>query len=91
MIFDTFIIGTLLRTVKNCLTEGVSFLFYETLKNVCAERNTSPSAVCLALGMSKSNVTEWKNGRSPKLDTVVQIAEHLGVSPTELIPKQNGG
>ena len=66
-------------------------MFYEALKNVCAERNTSPSAVCLALGMSKSNVTEWKNGRSPKLDTVVQIAEHLGVSPTELIPKQKEG
>ena len=91
MIADTIIISTLLRTVKNCLTEGVSFLFYERLKNVCAERKTSPSAVCIALGMSKSNVTEWKNGRSPKLDTVVQIAEHLGINPTELIPKQNGG
>lgn len=66
-------------------------MFYEALKNVCAERKTSPSAVCVALGMSKSNVTEWKNGRSPKLDTVVQIAEHLGVSPTALIPNQNGG
>lgn len=66
-------------------------MFYEKLKDVCAKKDTSPSAVCVALGMSKSNVTEWKNGRSPKLDTVVQIAEHLGISPAELIPKQNGG
>jgi len=62
-------------------------LFYETLKEACEEKNTSPSAVCVALKMSKSNVTAWKNGRSPQLDTVVQIAEHLGISPTRLIPQ----
>lgn len=62
-------------------------MFYETLKSLCWEKHTSPSAVCAALGMSKSNVTEWKKGRSPRLDTVILIAEHLGVSPAELIPK----
>ena len=62
-------------------------MFYETLKKVCEEKKTSPSAVCVALGMSKSNVTAWKGGRSPQLDTVVQIAEHLGVNPAKLIPK----
>lgn len=66
-------------------------MFYETLKEVCNKKKTSPSAVCLALGMSKSNVTEWKAGRSPKLDTVIQIAEHLGVSPMKLIPKKKEG
>lgn len=63
-------------------------MFYKTLKAVCEEKKTSPSAVCVALGMSKSNVTAWKNGRSPQLDTVVQIAEHLGVSTARLIPKR---
>lgn len=61
-------------------------MFYEILKKTCEEKQTSPSAVCLALGMSKSNVTAWKNGRSPQLNTVVQIAEHLNVSPMHLIP-----
>ena len=63
-------------------------MFYELLKEVCEKKKTSPSAVCVALGMSKSNVTAWKSGRSPQLDTVVQIADFLGVSPTKLIPKQ---
>ena len=63
-------------------------MFYETLKETCDKKNTSPSAVCVALGMSKSNVTAWKNGRSPQLDTVVQIAEYLGVATTQLIPKR---
>lgn len=63
-------------------------MFYETLKEVCSKKKTSPSAVCDALGMSRSHVTEWKAGRSPKLDTVVKIAEHLGVNPSKLIPKK---
>lgn len=63
-------------------------MFYDTLKEICDKKNTSPSAVCLALGMSKSNVTEWKAGRSPKLDTVVEIANYLGVSPVRFLPKK---
>ena len=68
--------------------KGVDTLFYETLKEICTQKGTSPSAVCIALGISKSNVTEWKHGRSPKLDTVVKIAEFLSVNPAKLIPKQ---
>lgn len=64
-------------------------MFYETLKEICDKKKTSPSAVCLALGMSKSNVTEWKAGRSPKLDTVIEIANYLGVSATRFLPKKS--
>lgn len=63
-------------------------MFYETLNEICEKKKTSPSAVCLALGMSKSNVTEWKAGRSPKLDTVIEIANYLGVSATRFLPKK---
>lgn len=64
-------------------------MFYDTLKEICTKKKTSPSAVCVALGMSKSNVTNWKEGVSPKLDTVVAIAEYLGVNPAKLIPKKS--
>lgn len=63
-------------------------MFYDTLKEVCNKKNTSPSAVCLAIGISKSNITGWKKGRSPKLDTVLAIANHLNVSPSRFIPKK---
>lgn len=62
-------------------------MFYEQLKEVCRKKHTTPTAVCVALGMSRSNVTSWKNGRPPRLDVVVRIAEHLNVSVTRLIPK----
>lgn len=64
-------------------------MFYETLKEVCERQNTTPSAVCVALGISKSNATAWKKGRSPKLDTVMQIAEYLAVSPLRLMSRQD--
>lgn len=61
--------------------------FYKVLKEVCAKKKTSPSAVCVALDMSKSNVTNWKNGQYPRLDVVIKIAEHLSVNPARLLPK----
>lgn len=63
--------------------------FYTTLKEVCSKKKTSPSAVCVALEMSKSNVTNWKNGQYPRLDTVIAIANHLSINPAKLIPKYN--
>ena len=63
-------------------------MFYKMLKEVCIKKHTTPSAVCVALGISKSNVTKWKDGRTPKLDTVVAIANYLNVSPMKLIPKK---
>ena len=63
-------------------------MFYDTMKEICDKKHTSPSAVVLKIGMSKSNVTEWKKGRSPKLDTVLKIAKELSIPPSKLIPKE---
>ena len=69
------------------LMNGGKELFYETLKEICEKKKTTPSAVCVALGMSKSSATKWKNGSSPNLDTVGAVAKHLGVSPARFLPK----
>ena len=62
-------------------------MFYTTLKEICNKKKTTPSAVCVALGISKSNAVRWKNGAYPRLDVVLEIAQHLGVNPCKLIPK----
>lgn len=62
-------------------------MFYETLKEVCKKKKTSPSAVCDALGMSRSNVTNWKHGQYPRLDVMIDIANYLSINPAKLIPK----
>ena len=70
------------------MKNGGDGLFYEILREVCEKKKTTPSAVCVALGMSKSSATKWKNGSSPNIDTVLAIAKHLGVSPARLLPKE---
>ena len=62
-------------------------MFYENLKRVCEKKHTTPTAVAEAIGMSRSNATEWKKGKSPKLSTVLKIADELNVSPVSLIRK----
>jgi len=61
-------------------------LFYDHLKKLCTANGTSPSAVALAAGMSKSNVTGWQKGQSPSLDTINKLAVQLKINPKELIP-----
>jgi transcriptional regulator with XRE-family HTH domain len=63
-------------------------LFYEALREVCDKKNTTPSAVCVALGISKSNATNWKNGAWPRLDVFLEIANYLKVNPSKLLPKK---
>lgn len=59
--------------------------FYEVLRSVCDKKHTSPSAVVTALGMSKSNITKWKGGRTPRLNVIIRIADYLGVSAATLV------
>lgn len=66
-------------------------MFWDEFKEICEKKNTTPSAVCLALGISKSNATWWKQGRSPRLDVVIRIADYLKVNPARLIPKERKG
>lgn len=61
-------------------------MFYDKLKELCDLHGTSPTAVALAAGMAKSNVTGWKKGQSPSLDAIIKLAGQLGVSPKDLVP-----
>jgi transcriptional regulator with XRE-family HTH domain len=63
-------------------------MFYDILKEECKKKKTSPSAVCVALGISKSNASNWKRGRtSPTLDTVFAIADELKVNPKRFVER----
>lgn len=63
-------------------------MFFDNLSRICKEKNTSPSAVALAIGVSKSNVTKWKGGQTPKTENVADIANHLEVDIWDLIDKE---
>ena len=55
--------------------------FYEKLVEVCAQQNTTPTAVCRAIGLSDAAATKWKrDGATPHDTTLKKVADHLGIS-----------
>lgn len=65
--------------------------FYDNYVRLCAERNISPSAAALDIGIKKSNVTYWKNGRNNPSDvTLIKIADYFGVTVEELMGESKG-
>lgn len=64
-------------------------MFYDTFKQLCNERGTTPSAVCAKLGFSNSLATYWrKSGGTPKREALEKIAEYLGVSVDFLLGRE---
>lgn len=55
-------------------------MFYEKLSAVCELRKTTITRVVKDLGMSTSNVTNWKMGKSPMGATARKLADYLDVS-----------
>lgn len=60
-------------------------MFFEQLKKACEIRNTSVTAVTMQLNISKSNVTNWKNGTTPNGDIIIRLSEFLGVTTDFLL------
>ena len=60
---------------------------YEQIQQACKKAGLTVSAMCLALGMSKSTMSDLKAGRKKTLssDTIAKIAEFLNVTTDELI------
>lgn len=55
--------------------------FWRRLTELCRERDTTPTAVTKAAGLSTGNVTYWKNGRIPNQKIIATLAEYFGVEP----------
>lgn len=51
--------------------------FATNFKRICNERGTSPTRVCLEIGLSSSKVNLWNNGSVPKGDVMVKLAQKL--------------
>ena len=59
-------------------------MFKQNFERICVEKGYSPTAVCIAVGISKSNYSNWNDGTMPRKTTLIKIAEYLGVSVEEL-------
>ena len=62
-------------------------MFFEKVSELCSKKGISISQLALDLKISKSNVTNWKNGSVPKSDKITQIANYFDVSTDYLLGK----
>ena len=62
---------------------------YPELQQACRNRGTTLTAVLNAVNRSDGNTGQWKAGSFPRLDVVMDIAEHIGVSLDELCYGEN--
>lgn len=60
-------------------------MFFEQLSKACKNQGKTVTAVAKELKISKSNVTNWKNGTSPNGEVVVRLSELLGVTADYLL------
>ncbi|MBE6905328.1 MAG: helix-turn-helix transcriptional regulator [Ruminococcaceae bacterium] len=60
-------------------------MFFDIVSDLCAKNHITITQLAIELGISKSNVTNWKNGSVPKIDKVNQIAKRLGVDVNVLL------
>lgn len=60
-------------------------MFFEQLTKACKKQGKTVTAVAKELKISKSNVTNWKNGTTPNGDVVVRLSELLGVTADYLL------
>ena len=54
--------------------------FATNFRRICHEKGTSPTAVCLSIGLSSSKVNLWNKGGIPKGDVMVKLAQKLDCS-----------
>jgi hypothetical protein len=60
---------------------GGEFMDFATnFRRICQEKGTSPTAVCLSLGLSSSKVNLWNNGSLPKQKVMIELAKALDCS-----------
>ena len=60
--------------------------FYEKFELICKQKNLSPTSAVLKSGLSKSNITSWKNGVVPNLGTIRLLSTTLDVPISFLTP-----
>ena len=54
--------------------------FATNFKRICQEKGTTPTRVCLDLGLTSNKVTLWNKGGIPKGDVLIRLAQKLECS-----------
>lgn len=63
--------------------------FYDNYLNLCANAKKSPSAVAESVGLSRTAVNRWKNGKVPTDITIAKLSAYFNVPPESFGASQN--
>ncbi len=62
-------------------------MFFTIYASLCKQIGKSPTGVALELGISRSNVNYWRNGKQPNASVLNQLADYFDVSVDYLLGK----
>ena len=60
-------------------------MFFERFAALCDGDSISPNALASEIGVSSGTITNWKNGRKPKIEHLQLISHRFGVSIDYLV------
>jgi hypothetical protein len=59
--------------------------FYDSVRAACAKRGTTITKALSDIGRASGNTGSWKAGAFPKVDIVIELAEHLHMTLDEVV------
>ena len=63
--------------------------FASNLRRICHEKGTTPTTLCVELGLSTNKVSLWNKGGLPKPAVLVKLAEKLECSVMDFFADEN--
>ena len=60
-------------------------MLYDRFREACEKRGTTITQVLRDIGRAEGNTGSWKAGKSPKLDIVMEMAEHLNMTLDDFV------
>lgn len=67
------------------MCQGELYMFYDNVLKLCEARGVKITNVITELGFSQGNLSNWKNGRVPRADSIKKLADYFGVPVDALI------
>lgn len=60
-------------------------MFYDRFIELCNQKNIKPTPLVVGMGLSSSNVSQWKKGSTPRPEVLAKLADYFGVSVEYLL------
>lgn len=63
-------------------------MFYDLYDFLCKQAQKKPYTVAKEIGLTNSNVAQWKKGSTPRPEVIKKIADYFGVSVEFLLEQK---